>query len=172
MNDGYKKAGDLIDTLFADFSGPKEIRAVPSVWKKTVSSVKPNGEQLLAHCRVVDYKNGMVIAEADHSAWIQLLQFNKKYILTGLQRGLPQLKIQNIVFRLKKSPRDEYDSQKQQTELTRTQMASVYEKKFMPPEQLRKQYEETIERENVSSAKMDEKLQKLFDKLKNDIQNS
>ena len=48
-------------------------------------------------------KNGILVVETDHPGRIQLLQMYKNYIQTGLNKKLSELKIKNIVFRLKKN---------------------------------------------------------------------
>ena len=94
MIEDFSKASDLINEFFDNNSQSK--MSLLTVWAKVVSSVKNNGMQLADHSRVVDYKNGTLLVEADHSAWIQILQMNKKYIIVGLQRNLPQLEIRNL----------------------------------------------------------------------------
>lgn len=69
-------------------------------WRQTVESISRNGAKLAAHSHVVDLKNGILLVEADHSGWIQLLQLHQNYILTGLRRKNPALTIASLAFRL------------------------------------------------------------------------
>ncbi|WP_443736119.1 DciA family protein [Treponema sp.] len=75
-----------------------------NVWKNVLCRIKgrsPNeGQKLADHSRVIDYKNGILLVEADHPGWIELLRLHKKYIMTGLERDIPQIKITNVVYRL------------------------------------------------------------------------
>lgn len=77
-------------------------------WKYVVSSIKShsiNGENLginlYSHSRIIDLKNGILLVEADHPGWIQTFRMYQKYILTGLKRGVPELKISSMAFRLR-----------------------------------------------------------------------
>ncbi len=92
------------------FLGGNEL---PSVWKKVVSKVHsfsnesedsekrmPIGERLAGNTRVVDLKNGTLLIETDHSGWIQYLKMYQKFIITGLKRELPDLKITTFAFRI------------------------------------------------------------------------
>ena len=65
-----------------------------SSWKSLV------GEQLAAHSHVSDVKNGVLIVEAEHPGWIQLLQLRQSAILRGLEARFPELGLRSIAFRL------------------------------------------------------------------------
>ena len=73
------------------------------VWKKIVTSIKNDGQKIYEHSNVVDLKNNVLLVEADHSGWIQMLQLNSHYILNGFKMYAKDLKIQSIAFRLKGS---------------------------------------------------------------------
>lgn len=76
-------------------------------WKKILSRIKTNslnpneGLNMAGHSRVIDLKNGILIIEADHPGWISLIQFHKKYILTGLRMKFPETEFKTLAFRLK-----------------------------------------------------------------------
>lgn len=84
---------------------------ISSVWKKVVSRIHtfndnentekriPIGERLAGNTRVIDLKKGVLLVEVDHSGWIQYLRFYQKFILTGIKRELPELKINTMAFR-------------------------------------------------------------------------
>ena len=84
---------------------------IGSVWKKVVSRIHtfndnensekriPIGERLAGNTRVIDLKKGVLLVEVDHSGWIQYLRFYQKFILTGIKRELPELKINTMAFR-------------------------------------------------------------------------
>ena len=44
------------------------------------------GEQIAAHSSVTDVRNGLVVVEADHPGWIQLIQLHQERILLELRR--------------------------------------------------------------------------------------
>ncbi|MCR4789532.1 MAG: DUF721 domain-containing protein [Treponemataceae bacterium] len=109
---GYKKADEIISALFDNINASemKESVQLFSRWKDIVSTISTSklegnktGLQLAAHSRVIDLKNGILLVEADHPAYIQLLQMYKKYILTGLKRNFSNLEIKSLAFRLKGS---------------------------------------------------------------------
>ena len=79
-------------------------------WRSIIESIKPNsrnsknaanfGVNLASHSRIVDFKNGVILIEADHSSWLQMLQLHQRYILGSLQRRFPELKISTLAFKL------------------------------------------------------------------------
>lgn len=76
-----------------------------AVWRKILlsirSSTNPNeGANLAAHSRIVDLKNGVLLVEADHPGWIELLQLRKNYILRGLSMYAKGMKVQTLAFRV------------------------------------------------------------------------
>lgn len=95
-------ASQMITQVFKNIS-PQDMEngnRLLNSWRQTVESVSRNGAKLAAHTHVVDLKNGVLLVEADHSGWIQLLQLHQKYILTGLRRKNPALTIASLAFRL------------------------------------------------------------------------
>lgn len=76
-------------------------------WRAIIESIRPNsknaanfGINLASHSRIVDFKNGIILVEADHSSWLQMLQLHKKYILSSLQKRFPELRISTLAFKL------------------------------------------------------------------------
>jgi len=63
---------------------------------------KAAGENLAAHSRPADVRNGIVFIEAEHPGWIQLLQMDQDKILDAITRKFPELGICGIAFRLAK----------------------------------------------------------------------
>lgn len=58
------------------------------------------GERLAAHSRVVDLDKGILIVEAEHPGWIQLLQLRQTRALEALSKRFPDLTFRGIAFRL------------------------------------------------------------------------
>jgi hypothetical protein len=58
------------------------------------------GERLAAHSRVVDLDKGILIVEAEHPGWIQLLQLRQTKALEALSKRFPDLAFRGIAFRL------------------------------------------------------------------------
>lgn len=161
MIEDFSKASDLINEFFDNNSQSK--MSLLTVWAKVVSSVKNNGMQLADHSRVVDYKNGTLLVEADHSAWIQILQMNKKYIIVGLQRNLPQLEIRNLMFKLS----GQVFKKTEKKELSKAELLDILNKKYAP---LEEEIEKNYKKDDSNDVKINGQLKELFDKLKNNIQ--
>lgn len=58
------------------------------------------GSRLAAHSRVADIDKGLLLVEADHPGWIQLLQLRQSSILEDAARRFPELGLRGIGFRL------------------------------------------------------------------------
>jgi hypothetical protein len=56
------------------------------------------------HSRVVDLDHYVVLVEADHPGWIQILQTKQEGLLNSFRRRFPSLIINGISFRLSKPP--------------------------------------------------------------------
>lgn len=73
-------------------------------WARFFSSWSSSvGERLAAHSRPVDVRNGIVLVEAEHPGWIQLLQLKQESLLAQLKKAFPDLGIRGIAFRLQGS---------------------------------------------------------------------
>src|SRR5574344_183851 len=114
MDDNVIPFSQLISNTFKNIKCKdiENANIVFDVWKKVLYSIKGvgnslhpenpyEGQNLYEHSRIVDFKNGMLLIEADHPGWIQLLQMHKQYILNGLNKASPDLHINTIVFKLK-----------------------------------------------------------------------
>lgn len=75
-----------------------------SSWKQIV------GERLAAHSRIVELEKGVLIIEAEHPGWIQLLQLKQATILSALSSRFPELEFRAIAFRLARSDAGELDA--------------------------------------------------------------
>jgi hypothetical protein len=58
------------------------------------------GPRLAAHSHVADVDKGLLVVEAEHPGWIQLLQMRQSGILEDVARRYPELRLRGIVFRL------------------------------------------------------------------------
>ena len=108
MNDEeYVPMANVINNLFNTIKVEDMSRAsaVMDVWTKVLLKIKssnPNeGRNLAEHSRIIDLSNGILLIEADHPGWIELIQLHKKFILNGIKMEQPSLKIENLAFRLK-----------------------------------------------------------------------
>lgn len=121
-------------------TGDKEL---PNIWRNVVSKIGKKdlddnetlslGEKLAANSHVVDLKNGVLLVEANHSGWIQYLKFNQKFILQGLKWALPDLKINNLAFRVAGSTAnlsDIYDNQLKKEKMEMDKKIAAQEKEL------------------------------------------
>jgi hypothetical protein len=91
-----RKAGDLIEHILAPDAAEQA-----KGWARFFSSWRSSaGDQLAAHTRPVDVKNGIVIVEAEHPGWVQLLQLRQESLLEAIKKAFPELGIRGIAFRL------------------------------------------------------------------------
>ncbi len=58
------------------------------------------GPRLAAHSRIVDVDKGLLVVEAEHPGWIQLLQLRQSAIVEEVSRRFPELGLRGIAFRL------------------------------------------------------------------------
>ena len=110
MFDDEHEIKDITSVLGGAFDGlnvqdVQKSLDVFAVWRKILLSIKsstnPNeGANLAAHSRIVDLKNGVLLIEADHPGWIELLQLRKNYILRGLSMYAKNMGVQTLAFRL------------------------------------------------------------------------
>lgn len=107
MNDktDFISGAQIVSAFFENIENQKleNDSKILFAWKKTVQKISGNGVQLFDHSRVVDLKNGILLVETDHPAWSQMLQFHKKFILTGLNRMCGDAKIESLAFRVRGS---------------------------------------------------------------------
>lgn len=137
-------------------------------WKKTVQKISGNGAQLFDHSRMVDLKNGILLVETDHPAWSQMLQFHKKFILTGLNRICADVKIESLAFRVRGSSAALADSgekiaaneMKKYSEKLNAQEKILLEKGFLGEEK-------KSEENSNCSEELPENLKEIFVRMSN-----
>ncbi len=93
-----KKAGDLLGAFFDErmLSAARGYTELFSAWKSLV------GEKIAAHSRIAELDKAILVVEADHPGWMQILQTKQASILEGARKRFPQLSISGISFRLAK----------------------------------------------------------------------
>lgn len=94
----------IVSTMFdLEKQLSKDSNKLSSIWKKIITSISMNGQNIYEHSRVIEIKNNILLVEADHPGWIQLLQGHKNYILKGLSMYAKELEINTLAFRLRGS---------------------------------------------------------------------
>ena len=95
----FKDVSSLLSAFFDDETLKKGGRwaAFYRDWKEIA------GERLAAHSRVGDIVNGILVVEAEHPGWVQLLQLRQDEILEATRQRYPELGLRGIQFRLAKA---------------------------------------------------------------------
>ncbi len=93
-----KKAGELLGTFFDDnlMRSAQAYSEFFSAWKRIV------GDHLAAHSRIVELEKTVLVIEADHPGWIQLIQMKRNTILESIRGQFPELTVTALSIRLKK----------------------------------------------------------------------
>jgi hypothetical protein len=100
-----KKAGDLL-SVFLDNLDQGTLETARG-YSELVSSWKAiAGDKIAAHSRIRDLERSVLLVEADHPGWIQILQTKQKDLRTAVRRRFPDLSIVGISFRLSRRPPD------------------------------------------------------------------
>jgi hypothetical protein len=105
-----KKAGDLLQNFLDEniMNKAKEYSGIFSSWAAIA------GDQCAAHSRISDLKGTLLIVEADHPGWVQILQTRQAELLKSIQKRNSKLTITGISFRLaKESNKTQYQSLQQ-----------------------------------------------------------
>ena len=168
--ENFISAQEMIMTAFTNIEKAELERnnLLLKTWRTTLESIRSNAENgknlgtnLYSHSRIIDLKNGILLVEADHPGWIQTLRLYQKYILTGLKRNVPNLEISSLAFRLRGTNLELH------TQLSEEKMKDDLSKRIQSEENAIKDF---VPASNPVEAKtMPENLQKILDRLKNDI---
>jgi hypothetical protein len=96
---GDSRIKDVSSLLSSFFDVDKQSRGeqVSSFFASWSSFVGP---RIAAHSRVADIDKGLLVVEADHPGWIQLLQLRQSSILENVAHRYPELELRGIIFRL------------------------------------------------------------------------
>jgi predicted nucleic acid-binding Zn ribbon protein len=95
-----KRAGELLASFFDQqtFDAAREYSDLFLSWRSIA------GEALAAHSRIRELEHSVLLVEADHPGWIQILQTREKDLLDALRRRFPDRHITGISFRLSREP--------------------------------------------------------------------
>ena len=129
MNEEIINFNEIINNTFKNISvqDVKKARNIYNAWEKVLLRIKSNtnpneGKKLAEHTRIIDFKNGILLIEADHPGWINIIQMRKKYILKGLEMEIPELEIKNFAVKLKGTRGELTDVESYKPEETRQQI--------------------------------------------------
>jgi predicted nucleic acid-binding Zn ribbon protein len=95
-----KRAGELLAALLDQqtLGAAREYSALFSSWRSIA------GDTFAAHSWIRELEHSILLVEADHPGWIQMLQIKEKDLLDALRRRFPDQRIAGISFRLGKEP--------------------------------------------------------------------
>ena len=164
-------ASQMIENIFDSLDATRIHKAnkVFVSWKTALSKINSHGkndaELLIAHSEVVDLKNGVLLVEADHPGWIQLLQMHSRFLIRVLKNLAPDLNIRSFAFRLKGSDASLYDVRK---ELHESEVKKFSARLESESKTVDKAYKTAV-KENAQSESetLPLSLQKKFDELRN-----
>ena len=97
-----KKAGDVL-AAFLDKDAIKDAEQMgklfsPSVWSDLLHGCKLS--QGITHSRIAELERSVLLIEADHPGWIQLLQTKQRELLEAVRSRFPDIHLTGISFRL------------------------------------------------------------------------
>jgi len=109
-----RKADEIISLLFKQRFGIDFVENARSSselfnsWEKIVCQVWLRGNRqkeedipaAAVHSRIKELERGVLIVEADHPGWIQILQTKQAELLQAIQYRYPKQDIRGIAFRL------------------------------------------------------------------------
>lgn len=151
MTDEIMGMSELVSKTFRNIRAEdvSNANSVLNVWQSVLVKIRSNrnpmeGQNLAEHTRVKDLKNGVLFVESDHPGWTQLLKMYEKFILTGMQKALPQLDISAMAISLRGKGSNDFGIEE------------------TSPEKVRSQVQQRIERE--------EKLLSSFEKSRNSVE--
>jgi len=99
-----KRAGELLSGILDDkiIGKAKEYSKLFSAWEQLTKKYKIAAAA--DYSRIQDIKQGVLLVDADHPGWIQILQTKEHLLLSDLQKAFPELGITGIAFKLSKMP--------------------------------------------------------------------
>jgi hypothetical protein len=97
-----KRAGDFLSAII-DADLLKKANTYSDFFSTWAEITKTCGIAAAAgHSQVRELEKGIVVVEADHPGWIQLLQTKANWILSETRRRFPELDVRGISFALAK----------------------------------------------------------------------
>ena len=97
-----KKAGEIL-AAFLDKDIIKDAEQMgklfsPTAWSDLLNSIKLS--QGISHSHIAELERSVLLIEADHPGWIQLLQTKQRELLDAVRRRFPEITFSGISFRL------------------------------------------------------------------------
>ena len=102
------RAGDLLSQVFNENFDPDSLEmgrktaGLLNSW--AAAAYEANIPAASDHSRIKEVERGVVVIEAEHPGWVQILQTTQARLLKILQRKYPDLNINGLSFCLSKEP--------------------------------------------------------------------
>ncbi|MDR0403284.1 MAG: DUF721 domain-containing protein [Treponema sp.] len=101
-----KKVGDILSAFF-DEDTIEKARGYGSLFSSWGAlTAKCGVSQAAAHSRISGLEKTLLLVEADHPGWVQILQTKQKELLENVRKQFPGFSITGIVLRLSHSRAD------------------------------------------------------------------
>jgi hypothetical protein len=104
-----KRAGDLLRSFFDEahfdpdsLENGRRTAGLLTSWAAAAKAV--NLSAAADHSRIRELEHKILVIEAEHPGWVQLLQTKQNQLLEYVQRKFPELPIQGISFCLSREP--------------------------------------------------------------------
>ena len=99
-----KKAGEILSAFLdketLEKAGQMGKLFSSTVWSDILNSCKLS--QGISHSRIAELEKTVLLVEADHPGWIQLLQTKQSELLNVTRKRFPEITFTGISFRLMK----------------------------------------------------------------------
>jgi hypothetical protein len=98
-----KRAGELLSVFFDEklLKKAKNYSDLFSSWARITE--RAGIPAALAYSRLKEFERGVILIEADHPGWVQILQTEEQRLLRNAQRLFPELAIRGISFMLSRN---------------------------------------------------------------------
>ena len=97
-----KKAGEILAAFFDKdtLQSAEQMGELfsPSIWSELLGSCSLS--RGVSHSRIAELEKSVLLVEADHPGWIQLLQTKQRELLNAARRRFPEITLTGISFRL------------------------------------------------------------------------
>jgi hypothetical protein len=115
-----RKAGEILSAFLDERFGGGVLEKAGkyaklfSSWSSIIEEVDKNKRKRINavadHSRIVELERYILLIEADHPGWIQILQTKQNELLAITQKRFPDLTIRGIAFRLSRNRTEQEDN--------------------------------------------------------------
>lgn len=95
-----KKAGDLLALILNEKTFKKAQGYSELFLSWNILTEESNIPAAAGHSRIKELEGSVLLVEADHPGWIQILKTKQKELLDGVHRRFPKLSVTELSFRL------------------------------------------------------------------------